>query len=178
MSEPIDPQRLEQLKRRAWVWPAIVIALLSGHLLVGAVSFYIANSDPSVAIEPDYYKKALDWDRTAAQMRVNAELGWSTDLSVSREADPRGRRTVALAVRDASGEPIRGAQVTYEAFAQARANRRLTGVFDPREPGVYAADLLLLRDGMWEFRFTIERGEQRFTCITRQHVWPVEAARK
>ena len=177
MSEPIDPVVLERLKRRAWVWPAIVIALLGGNVLVGAVTVYLAMSDPSAAVEPDYYRKALDWDHTAAQLRANTELGWGVELTVGREAGARGERTVSLALADRDGAPVGGAQVSYEAFPQARGNQRIAGTFDPRELGVYAGDLMLPRAGMWEFRFAIERGELRFTSVEKHFVWPTNGAR-
>jgi hypothetical protein len=37
----------------------------------------------------------------------------------------------------------------------------------------YAADLALGRAGVWELRFEVRRGDQRFTSVVRREVaWP------
>ena len=40
---------------RIRLWPGIIFALLGVHACVVATTFYLANADPSVAVEPDYY---------------------------------------------------------------------------------------------------------------------------
>ena len=34
----------------------------------------VASRDPSFAVEPDYYRKSLEWDATAAQARASKPL--------------------------------------------------------------------------------------------------------
>jgi hypothetical protein len=53
-------------------WPLIVIALLVGHICLMTVAVAIATHDRNGAIIPDYYQKAVNWDRTQAQLRANA----------------------------------------------------------------------------------------------------------
>ncbi len=58
-------------------WPIGVATIL---VLVVAANVWvaiIANRDPSFAIEPDYYAKAVAWDSSMAQARHNATLNWS-----------------------------------------------------------------------------------------------------
>jgi len=48
-------------------WPLIVIGLLLGHMAIMFVAVVLATRDrASSAVIPDYYQKAVDWDRTHA----------------------------------------------------------------------------------------------------------------
>ena len=56
------------MKRGLW-WPIAVAAILATTVAANIWVMMIANDDPSFAIEPDYYRKALAWDTTLAQSR-------------------------------------------------------------------------------------------------------------
>ena len=49
-------------RRAAWRWPAILLALLGGHAAICVAMIVVATNDPSFAVEPEYYTRALDWD--------------------------------------------------------------------------------------------------------------------
>ena len=45
-------------------WPLIVIGLLLGHMAIMFVAVVLATRDHgSSAVIPDYYQKAVNWDR-------------------------------------------------------------------------------------------------------------------
>ena len=54
---------------------------------------YVATSDGSFAVEPDYYQKALHWDDARSAAAENAGLGWTVELDGRRQASAAGDRT-------------------------------------------------------------------------------------
>ena len=58
-------------------WPVIIVSALAIHAVASLVVVLIAVSDPSRAVETDYYQKALRWDDKKAQDARNLSLGWS-----------------------------------------------------------------------------------------------------
>ena len=146
---------------RAWLWPvglALALTLSAGGNIVFMI---LANRDPSFAVEPDYYQKGLDWDRTMAQEAANRVLGWTARLEDSAPA-PGGRRLV-LRVLDREGRPVEGAEVTLEALHGARAAEIVRGRLTGSGQGRYGADLPLVRAGVWELRVRAARGAAVFT---------------
>jgi nitrogen fixation protein FixH len=146
---------------RGWLWPlglTLALALSAGGNVVFMI---VASRDASFSVEPDYYRKALDWDRTMAQEAANRALGWTATVDEAAPA-ARGRRLV-LRLRDRDGEPVDGAEVTLEARHGARAADVVHGRLVDVGQGRYAAELLLARAGLWELRVRAERGAQVFT---------------
>ncbi len=130
---------------------------------------YFATSNESYAVEPDYYRKALAWDEKRAQDRHNSELGWQLEFTVEPAAvgqDPMMRAELTTT----GGEPITGAAVAVEAFANARRNDILTAILEASGSG-YQTTMPMRRDGLWEFRFTVTRDNELFTYRDTRHVW-------
>jgi nitrogen fixation protein FixH len=173
---------------RSWTWPLIIATLLVGH--VGTVLFFVllATSRPSVAIEKDYYEKALRWDERLAQERHNQELGWQIEIVVEpalRRDEPNehdgapmseppegsgGLSRLLAYLMDAEGRPLGRAMVRVEAFHNARAARVLDASLLENERGCYAALLPMRRSGLWELRFTVESNGDRYTQTLRKHL--------
>ena len=156
-------------REKGWYWPWFVGGfLLVGSLVPSVFLLYYALNDPSFAVEDDYYQKALDWDQTMAQMRVNKELGWSLDLDLERVAKADGTRALDLRVLDKAGAALEDCRVSLLYFHNARAGQR----FEERlagEGGLYKASLPMRRPGVWELRFTVEQGEKVYTeTLTRE----------
>ena len=151
------------------MWPLIIASALGLHVVGSLVMVYFATSNESYAVEPDYYRKALAWDDKRAQDRANTELGWQLDYTVVPAAagqDP----TLRVELTTDDGEPVTGTTVTVEAFANARRDDILTATLNPVESG-YVTTMPMRRDGLWEFRFTVTRGDDLFTYRDMRHVW-------
>lgn len=148
--------------RSSWGWPlGLAMALVaSAALNVGFA--IVASRDASFAVEPDYYRKGLEWDRTMAQEDANRALGWVLALRAEPAADPGRLRLVAI-LRDRAGAPVSGALVTLEARHGARAADIVRGTLAEAAGDRYAADLPLRRAGLWELRLTARRGGEVFT---------------
>lgn len=93
---------------RLKVWPGIIFVLFGVNFLIVAVTVVGASRTAS-PIEPDYYTKALNWDRTQAQAQRNRSLGWSVTPSVLPGHD--GKPRLYLTVLDGAGNPMRAATV-------------------------------------------------------------------
>lgn len=152
---------------RFWAW---VPAGLLGSMLLGLGTMaFIASIDPGFALERDYYRKAVGYDREIQQRAENARLGWRVDLSAGAlRAD--GTASV-LALARQPGGPLTGAQVSLEALRNAGASRVLEAVFQELAPGEYRVELPLNRGGLWEFRLTMARAGERATHVARLDVF-------
>lgn len=157
------------MKRGMW-WPIGITAVLA--ITVGA-NFWVlavANDDPSFAIEPDYYQKALKWDDEMSQQQRNATLKWQLTPALA----PFGQQGAVLTVRltDSTGAALTGATVTVAALANARANAILDATLAPAPHDSYAVVLPIARAGEWELRFEAVRGAERFTAVRRVEATP------
>lgn len=151
-------------------WPVGVVVLLVGHVLAMLWFISLAVSDPSVAVEEDYYAKALRWDETMAQQETNRRLGWQLAAHVTPPVVRGGDAVLEAVLSDAAGRPVTGAEVSVEAFAVARSGHILRSRLEEREQGRYQTHLLLRRSGRWELRFVVTRAEERFTAKRREHL--------
>ena len=150
-------------RARGLAWPVGITAILgvtvAGNLWVAR----IAGSDPSVQVEPDYYRKAVEWDARVAQERRNAALGWTLEPTVAAE---HGVSRLAVRLTDRAGAPLAGATVTVSAFPVARSADVVTARLVADGDG-YAARVPVARTGIWELRFDVVRGAERFTSTRR-----------
>lgn len=145
-------------------WPVFLVALLAGQMLLVLGMVYVATSDRSVGIEPQYYEHALHWDDHARQEQRNRELGWTIAVDASGVLSGDKRR-LTCRVHDRDKLPVEDAVVVVTAFHNARSNDRLTATLAAAGDGTYFADIPMIRPGLWELRFDIRGGEDTFTSI-------------
>lgn len=159
------------------LWPWIVPALLVGQLAIAGVTVYLALADPSFASEPDYYRKALHWNETAAERRAEHELGWGLQVEVSELESLLHERTIHVALHDREGAPVENADVTAEAFHHARAGDRKALRFVAAAPGSYEAPLTVRRSGLWELRFRVRVGDRGMATTRVLDIGPAGGVR-
>lgn len=147
-------------------WPIGVAVILGATVAANIVVMRIANDDPSFAVEPDYYRKAVHFDSTMAQERTNLSLGWGVETQIDSIVDGTHSR-VTVQLRDASASPLPGARVAVMARHNARANDTLTAVLQEEAPGRYVAQLPIARAGEWEVRVDATHGSQHFSASSR-----------
>lgn len=129
----------------------------------------IASNDPSFAVEPDYYAKAVAFDSTMAQQRRNLALGWGIETRLDPiERGKPTRLTVLLKAPDAG--PLVGARVSVMARFNARANDTITANMQEIEPGEYVASLPILTPGEWEVRVDATRPDSIRTGATDHYL--------
>lgn len=152
---------------RGRYWPVAIVGLLVSGAAANIGFMIVANRDATFAVEPDYYRKAVDWDRTMAQEARNAELGWR--VSAELEAADGGRARLVARVADHDGRPVSDATVVVEAFPSARAREIASFTLAPAgAAGAYTVTLPGARPGLWELRLRVTRGAQVFTRTLSQ----------
>jgi nitrogen fixation protein FixH len=158
-------------RKKGWQWPWIVGGLMAVVVGANLILIYVATSDPSFAVEEDYYQKALDWDDKRAQDRTNAELGWMLELDVARERSADGSVVVAASLADRDGRPISDATIHLQAFHNARASHVFESDLTHDASGRYTTSLPMRRPGLWEFRLEARQAGRRFTATTLRELY-------
>jgi nitrogen fixation protein FixH len=150
-------------------WP-IGMAVILGLTVAGNIAVMrVASDDPSFAVEPDYYRRAVAYDSTLAQARRNVDLGWAVETRIATVTDGRATR-LEITLRGADAAPLAGATVAVTTFFNARASAPLTATLVEETPGRYAATLPIATPGEWETRIDATRGAARFTATARTRV--------
>ena len=149
-------------KNGGWFPIFLVVILLTS---VGGNIYMVmrATNDPAFAVEPDYYRKAVEWDKVQAEQEKSDALGWHV-LVDARQDELRIRLT------DRLGRPVDGATVEVEAFANARASQRIVGRLVPKGLGVYVLQRPFDRSGLWEYRLAAVRDQERFTHVAQKEL--------
>ena len=149
----------------------MIAGALAFHVISSLVVVYVATSDPSYAVEDDYYQKAVAWDEKRAQDRLNQDLGWLLDFNVTPPEKPGDQPALELTLHDADGDPLAGATVTVEAFHNTRGDDIVRDALADTGDAVYTASLPMRRNGRWELRFTVDRGAEHFTHTEVRHLF-------
>ena len=148
-------------------WALVPVALLlSSALGVGSMAV-IATRDPHFATEQDYYKKAISWDQTQAQAASNQRLGYVAELPALVRFDAQRHAVLDLTLRDRLGQPVTGAQLSADAFANAYSGKLVHAVFEEQSAGHYRAKLTVSHAGQWVFEIVGSASGARFTAELR-----------
>jgi len=165
MSDDSNPTRAA---RSTWAW--VPVMLLSGMFLGLGTMAYLAIHDPHFALEPDYYDKAVHWDRSRAAAQASAASGLGLSLARPLATAADGSVEVEIRVVDRDKRLVSGARVELQAFPNAYAAQVQTSVLRESTPGVYVGRLEHGVLGLWELRFALTRDEVRFQEVLRQDV--------
>jgi nitrogen fixation protein FixH len=157
--------------RKGTGWPVAITLLLVSVVAANILVMRVAAGDPSFAVEPDYYRKALAWDSIAAQARASELLGWNITPRLDPFTDEDGALLHAR-VSDSSGGAIRGAEVVVDALFNARAAEIHTSKLLENADGAYSARLPVRYGGQWELRFRVRHGNALFTTSVRIEAVP------
>ena len=149
-------------------WPLIIVSALTLHVVVSLAVAFVAVSDPSRAVEADYYQKALHWDEKKAQDATNLTLGWT--LPFETETESPGSVLLRARLLDDRGEPLAGAHLGVTTFHNARAAEILRDTLRDQGDGWYAATLPMRRGGRWELRFEAEHDGKTFTLVENRYI--------
>jgi nitrogen fixation protein FixH len=137
---------------------ALVLAVT---VLANAALYWRANHDPSFAVEPDYYRRAVEWDSTVARRARSAALGWQAEMRLAPPED--GQATLLVALRTSDGAGLDSADVRAEASHNAHG----ADVFDVRllatGPGLYAGRIPSTARGLWRVDLSAVRGPDVFS---------------
>lgn len=149
-------------KPRHWKWPVIVVALLLGHVSLMVTAVVLASGDKSFAVLPNYYEKAVNWDKNQAELRASEKLGWQVTLIPSPNVDPTGRRALAVILTDAAGRPIADAAVELTWYHHARPTELLKASLHTDASGRAEQVVTMRREGFYQVNMTATAAGRRF----------------
>jgi hypothetical protein len=147
-------------ERRRSIWPWAVVALLAATVLKYAIVLAMISGDPTIAIEEDYYGRAIAWDDSRATRAASDALGWSARISIG--PDRLGRAEARVEIADGAGAAIRDAAVSARIFHHSRAGRAWEGDLPRGEDGIHRATVPGARRGLWRVELEARRGAERF----------------
>jgi nitrogen fixation protein FixH len=150
-------------------WPIGIAIVLSVTVVANLVVMRIANSDPSFAVEPDYYQKAVDFDSTRAHENASAQLGWMSTTTITFD-EHTDTAWVTVILHDATHTAVEHAVVAVDALPVARANDVLHATLSETTPGVYRAPLPVPRGGLWDVHVNATRDTARYLTTTRVEI--------
>jgi nitrogen fixation protein FixH len=154
-----------QLTRlRGLQWPLLVTAALLFTVGANVVMLFAASGDRNGSVvEPDYYRKAVDWDRTMARRAESARLGWLATAALGDLAD--ARRTVEVTLTDSLGTAVGGAELTVTLIHNSDAAHPVVATLKSASAGEYHATVPALPRGRWEVRVEARHAAGRFGAI-------------
>jgi nitrogen fixation protein FixH len=138
---------------------AMVIAFFAVVIGVDAVFAVMAYRTFSGEVASNPYEAGLAFNRTLAQRRREAALGWSAQVATPRPG------VVALRVKDRAGLPLSRLSVTGVVERPATEAGRQALAFEPAGDGWYAAHADLA--GAWDLRAEARDGRDLLEIETR-----------
>ncbi|QQE10059.1 FixH family protein [Planctomycetota bacterium] len=160
-----DLQKKES--RAKWLWAGIIVALLGGHMTIMIFAAYLALSDRSHAVMPNYYEKAVKWDQTKAERKASKELGWKVTYNFT-DPDITGQRNMTVSVIDKDSNPIDNIIGDVQFFSHKQAGRQFAAAFQSNQP----VSVQLRESGLWTFnlRSSATIGNQNQTFVDEQQL--------
>lgn len=147
--------------KRGWQWPVLVSLALLFTVGVNVVMLFAAKGDPNgTVVEPDYYRKAVEWDRAMARQSASDALGWTASVIIG--ASEEASREVRVVLRDSAGVTVPDADVRVTLIHNAEAAKLVEGALTAQPSGEYAGTFRAPHAGRWEVRVTARRGEERY----------------
>lgn len=141
-------------------WPAALGLVLAVTVVANVALLWTSSRDPSYAVEPDYYRRAVEWDSTVARRARSAALGWKADVAL--EAPEAGGSTLRLVLTTKDGAPLDSAAVRAEASHNARGAELFEVTLAAVGPGLYAGRIPSARRGLWRVDLRATRGHDLF----------------
>jgi nitrogen fixation protein FixH len=165
-TEP-NPGNSAKTERRAKrVWVGVIVTFLALQVVGGIVTIYLATSDPTVAVIPNYYQSGLNWDVKRRNLDQFTNLGWHVVVNVQAADEELQQRQVTIHLKK-NEYPVGKQRVSASIFHHGRGNEIFKLNFDEALEGQYVAICRLAQAGLWQFDIAIEGdhglAETRFT---------------
>jgi nitrogen fixation protein FixH len=138
-------------------WISAIVGLLVANVIAMVILAVVANNGTNQVI-PDYYARASHYDDELARSSASRALGWRVDVAITRGA-------IEVAVFDAAGRPIEGAEVRVIGYQRAHAAELLDQVLASAGAGRYRA-ASHARAGRYDLTALVTSGGAQFS----QHV--------
>lgn len=141
------PQKPTSDKGRITGWHVLFGMVLFFGVVIAVDALFIVKAYRSFSgqVASNPYEAGLAFNKTLAQRRREAALGWSAGVET-----PAGGKTVVVTLKDRDGKLLEGLSVTGVLERPATETGRQTLNFKPLGQGRYEAQARL--DGAWDLR--------------------------
>ncbi|MBL7978734.1 MAG: FixH family protein [Bacteroidetes Order II. Incertae sedis bacterium] len=150
-------------------WPIFIIALLA-ITMIGSISvLFIANYDGGAKVVDNYYKKALDFDKSSALIHESEKLGWQVTLLPIQNTAAQVS-TLVFMITDRDGNPLQNLSGKLKAERVGTTIKAETSLITDLQPGKMSSKLKLMPKGLWDFTLLLSNGQQEFKQVIRQEI--------
>jgi hypothetical protein len=153
-------------------WMFVPVLLLGCSVTIGAMTVLSAVVGHPLGMEPNYDRKAANWESERTQRALNERLNWV----VTPELHSNGvHRSISLRIEDKYAARVEASLVQVECIPVRDAERRQVIELPRRDSGIFAGEFDSPLGGQWEFRLTVERDGLKYTDAFRRFLTPVVA---
>lgn len=135
-------------------WTLVIVGLLVGNVAMMGV-LIAASTSSRPAIIPEYYDRAVAYDRELDDAERSRTIGWQVKVTL-------GRDDLEVELRTRDGARIPDARVSLAGFQRAHASERFELALVATD-GTYRARREL-RLGVYDVEIVVERGGERFVA--------------
>lgn len=155
-----------------WKWGAIIVGFLAVQFLMSGIAIFLATSDPTHAVIPNYHQQSLEYDKVLAARQTSHQLGWTWTITTGDQIDSSGKRILIVHILDAQSKPVTEASISLQLRHHARGNelQKLLLKPDPQSAGVYRGEAVMNRVGIWQIDISADRNQEHFVD-RREKYW-------
>jgi nitrogen fixation protein FixH len=150
------------VQRRASYVPWLFVGGFSITIAVNAVMIWFAISSFSGLYSTNPREQGLHYNDVLAQQKIRDALGWKIDVAWQ----PSGSR-LEIDLRDATGQPLSGAQVRVGLVRPVEKRAPIPVVMQAFDSGRFAAHVDLPEHGNWDIDIVVDCGGQHY-AVTRR----------
>jgi len=152
-----------------WWYPWIFVAGFCVVFPVNGLMAYFAVSTWTGLETKDYFNQGKSYNDVLEQRAQQDALGWKVNFGFENVpiADKPRADVFRLHFTDKNGRNIDGLNISAIAKRPTQEGFDQELVFTSRGNGVYVANASLALPGLWELRYTAERGDDIFKMRSR-----------
>jgi nitrogen fixation protein FixH len=148
-------------------WHVLAMFVVFFGIIIAVDTLFVVKAyktfSGEVAANP--YETGIAWNRTLAQRRAEAALGWTVNVSEAPN------HVIELSVTDRAGKPLDGLTVTGLLERPATEAGRLNVVFKPYGPGLYRTDPIGPA-GAWDLSAKARDAQGHLFEAEKRFTWP------
>jgi len=144
--------------RHAFMAMAVFFGII---FLSNAVMIYLAVSTFPGNVSDTAYQDGRDYNQLLEAASQQQALGWQTEASLEKlpAQNAERRALVRLHYTNREGEPLTGLQVSGALMRPSQQGTDVTLDLVPQGSGVYAVQISLPYDGLWDLKVTAKNND-------------------
>lgn len=151
-------QQSETVSR--FVWVGVIVGLLGLQIVGCMFALFMATTSRSMAVIPDYHRKAMEWDTHKAQQVADAALGWKESIDVSRPIDIMENRLITIRIEDTEGIPVKIDRMKTTVYHHADAAQLHEVSMERLAPGTFRGKLRIRKAGLWQIETQVTTADR------------------